>query len=373
MKIVAPHFFDVSLKCHHYVYLNISDKPKAPDTFVMNELPELSGELEMVSAKLAYDALEEYLQCNTEIADFFSSSGKMASEDSMHERAFNNINERLQDLLRIQCESGDKPHLDLFQLVAKQMAETTCKVIYTVSMNDKLKTERDKMKEERDTDSLTGLLNRRAFDERLHEAVAKSGRKTPLCMLIVDLDQFKWVNDKYGHPAGDDVLREFAESIPIDENGQRILRASDIFARYGGDEFVLLLFNSNIDQACIVAHRILAALERKTFRVGSNGSAQQIKLSASIGISQYQGKRRDPKGKKMVKQTDHHLFMMKGTRRDRYGVENERRGNIACNGRVLTKDEIDRILKENPDMLFPVDSVMINRSNISTALLAPAV
>jgi diguanylate cyclase (GGDEF)-like protein len=86
------------------------------------------------------------------------------------------------------------------------------------------------------TDALTGLSNRRSFDQALEREVARAQRYLrPLCLLLIDLDNFKLYNDKHGHLRGDELLREFAQLLRTN------LRSSDMVARFGGDEFVVIL------------------------------------------------------------------------------------------------------------------------------------
>src|SRR5437899_713505 len=100
-------------------------------------------------------------------------------------------------------------------------------------------------------DALTGLANRRALDERLEEELDRARRyRTHLSLVLVDIDDFKQVNDRYGHQSGDDLLRAFATAL----SGS--LRELDLAARFGGEEFALLLPGTPSGGACIVAEQI---------------------------------------------------------------------------------------------------------------------
>ena len=125
-------------------------------------------------------------------------------------------------------------------------------------------------------DPQTGLLNLRAFDEEFERAIARSERNgSVLALLFIDLDDFKMVNDRYGHRAGDCVLREAAARL------RACTREVDTLARYGGDEFVVVLEGlDEVKDAETVAKRIVAGLAR-----GFSYESAQIELSASVGIA----------------------------------------------------------------------------------------
>lgn len=124
-----------------------------------------------------------------------------------------------------------------------------------------------------DHDGLTGLLNRRAFEHRLHQRLDLRPRADGLALLWLDLDHFKAVNDRYGHPAGDAVLRAVAATI------ERSCRAEDLCARLGGEEFALAVAASDAAASAVVAERLREAIA--TLVVDWHGTA--IRMTASIG------------------------------------------------------------------------------------------
>ncbi len=124
-------------------------------------------------------------------------------------------------------------------------------------------------------DGLTGLLNHKAFLDRFEEEISRAGRFNQMLGLVVlDLDKFKLVNDNYGHLYGDYVLREVAQVIS--EN----VRAIDVVGRYGGEEFAVLLVNTDIKQCLPLAQRIVQSIAEKTFLEG--GIAVNITISAGM-------------------------------------------------------------------------------------------
>jgi diguanylate cyclase (GGDEF)-like protein len=127
-----------------------------------------------------------------------------------------------------------------------------------------------------DRDQLTGFFNHRYLQERLGEEVVRAGRsKTPLSFLMIDLDDLKLVNDTFGHLFGDRVLAWTAERI------RATLRMSDVAARYGGDEFAVILPDTDRDGADRAAERILDAFASGPFEPGDRGP---VPIGVSIGI-----------------------------------------------------------------------------------------
>ena len=128
-------------------------------------------------------------------------------------------------------------------------------------------------------DALTGLNNRRQFEIRLKEQYAIANRQnTPLCAIMLDIDYFKKFNDTYGHAVGDAVLRTTADVI------KKQLREYDIPSRYGGEEFCILLPQTNTDEAKVVAERLRSAVENTGVTVEK--TKEPIKLTISVGLAQ---------------------------------------------------------------------------------------
>lgn len=144
----------------------------------------------------------------------------------------------------------------------------------------KLEASRELLREQASTDPLTHLKNRRAFGEIGHRYFALAKRhRHDLAMVMLDIDHFKEINDAYGHPAGDRVLVNIARTLT------RSTRAGDTPARLGGEEFAILLPNTNRAGATLLAERIRLAVERKPFEV-SSGSVQ---VTTSIGVASFGG------------------------------------------------------------------------------------
>jgi diguanylate cyclase (GGDEF)-like protein len=140
----------------------------------------------------------------------------------------------------------------------------------------RMQAERSLLKRYALTDSLTGLPNRLAFETTLERDYTLSLRtRQPLSLIMLDLDRFKRVNDTYGHNRGDAVLAQLAQVL------QSVIRGSDHPARWGGEEFVIVLPNSTTLEAAVLAERIRKAVEKEDFQVGA--------LTVSLGVAQLEG------------------------------------------------------------------------------------
>lgn len=129
------------------------------------------------------------------------------------------------------------------------------------------------------TDDITGLYNTRYLEIVLDREFSLAKRnKTPFTVLFLDLDHFKKINDSHGHLVGSRILNEVGQEI------KKTLRESDITFRYGGDEFVMVLTQTQLKDALMVAERIRAKIEKKRFLAREN---MDIRLTASIGVAAY--------------------------------------------------------------------------------------
>jgi two-component system cell cycle response regulator len=128
------------------------------------------------------------------------------------------------------------------------------------------------------TDTLTGLYNRRYMESHVGTLVAEAtSQDRPLTVLVLDIDHFKAINDAYGHDAGDDALREFAVRI------RKSIRGIDLACRYGGEEFVVLMPDTDLTIATVVAERLRRRIASQPFAIEQGG--RHIDVTTSIGIA----------------------------------------------------------------------------------------
>ncbi|MCO7518184.1 MULTISPECIES: sensor domain-containing diguanylate cyclase [unclassified Pseudomonas] len=168
------------------------------------------------------------------------------------------------------------------------------------------------------TDSLTGLGNRRRLDAVLDSEIRRARRQGhALALVMLDLDYFKAYNDRYGHPAGDQCLRRFAEVLR-----QALKRPGDLAVRYGGEEFTLLLPNTDAQGASQIVQEILALLRRQGM-VHAGSPLGLVSASAGIAVSAPTGEQVTPEN--LMAAADAALYQAKRQGRDRYclaaGVE----------------------------------------------------
>lgn len=157
-------------------------------------------------------------------------------------------------------------------------------------------------------DELTLMLTRRAFFESadLYFEIARREQKQ-FAMLMVDLDHFKKINDQYGHAFGDKVLRSFGALL------KQTKRKSDIVGRFGGEEFVFLLPNTDLAGAVEYTERFHTKLKERSLISGGNA----VPLTVSIGVALYDGTDKDGEIKTLIANADHALYQAKETGRDK--------------------------------------------------------
>ncbi len=191
-------------------------------------------------------------------------------------------------------ESGDAVHKKL---------EDTTKTLQT------LKREFEHAKTELLQDFLTGVMNRKGFDESLTKSVNE--KEGSLCVLVLDIDFFKKFNDKHGHLVGDEVLKFVAKNV------QKVVRGNDILARVGGEEFAVILPETPLLGAVTVAENVRAAISR--LKLERKGGTEKLEtITVSIGAAQY---RQGESLEAFVHRGDKALYHAKNSGRNRVSTE----------------------------------------------------
>ncbi|WP_081646883.1 GGDEF domain-containing protein [Limisalsivibrio acetivorans] len=161
---------------------------------------------------------------------------------------------------------------------------------------DKLKNHLQKYRTESITDHLTGLFNRKYLEIKLSEEAERFGRHgEPFCMVMLDIDDFKHINDTYGHLIGDQVLKHIARIV------KESVRKTDFAFRYGGEEFTFMLLNANLENSCKIAEQIREKVESTNFAIKDNS----FNVTVTMGVAQYQ---KDEEPESVLDRADKNLY-----------------------------------------------------------------
>jgi two-component system cell cycle response regulator len=174
--------------------------------------------------------------------------------------------------------------------------------------NDRLRASVQQTIELAITDDLTGLHNRRYLDTHMKLLIDRaSARGRPLSICITDIDRFKLVNDTYGHDAGDEVLREFANRV------RATVRGADLACRFGGEEFVIVMPDTTPEMAAIVAERLRLMVEGRAFGISQEDTV--LTITASLGIATLRP--HEDTAEALLKRADTALYQAKNNGRNR--------------------------------------------------------
>lgn len=188
-----------------------------------------------------------------------------------------------------------------YELHASYVHEVDLTRIYVTDITERKRTE-GIIQRLATTDSLTGIVNRHEFSRILSIEMARTDRYgVPMSLVMYDIDNFKGVNDSFGHAVGDDVLRSVTDLIKAD------IRLTDVLARWGGEEFMVLMPHSNLEGASSAAEKLRLTLARESFdRVGS--------VTASFGVSEFVPQE---DANALIKRVDDALYRAKESGRNR--------------------------------------------------------
>ena len=192
------------------------------------------------------------------------------------------------------------------------------------------------------TDGLTGLYNRRYMESHLGTLVEQAAaRGKPLTVLVLDIDYFKAINDTHGHDAGDDVLREFAIRM------RKSIRGIDLACRYGGEEFVVVMPETDMAVAAIVAERLRRRIASEPFAIEQGGRSIEVTISIGIAGARAAG----DNAAAVLKRADQALYRAKRDGRNRVGRRRGVRVNRA-HGQPVMFSGCTRILVARKSITF---------------------
>ncbi len=187
----------------------------------------------------------------------------------------------------------------------KRDAEMVREVLTIMRMGISHALQIETLEERATSDGLTGLLNQKTFRQQLTNVLSRLDTRYECAVIMADIDHFKRVNDTYGHPAGDEVLRKTAKIV------QKTIRKADIAARYGGEEFVMFLHHADRAKAVQVAERLRLVIEQTRFDFGG----KEVGVTASMGIACYPSDGRE--SRELLAHADEALYRSKEEGRNR--------------------------------------------------------
>ncbi|MGI5308750.1 sensor domain-containing diguanylate cyclase [Rheinheimera sp. WS51] len=282
------------------------------------------------------NALPYFYQCMQNNLIFsVSDTSKLPADAHAEKKEFER--EDIQSVLCCAMRSGDKligfvgcdmvsrtrnwtsNDLRRLKLVGEMIANTLQNIAFRrslQSMQQQLLLANAELQQQAMQDGLTGIANRRQFDQCLQEELNRSARsQTPLSVVLLDIDRFKCYNDHYGHQAGDDVLKKVASCL-----SQVLKRQGDLAARYGGEEFVLILPDSNLTDALNVSKKIQQLLAE--LAIEHKHSDVSNYLTVSIGCSSLIATKHS-KPCQLIKAADTALYAAKSNGRNRVEASGE--------------------------------------------------
>jgi diguanylate cyclase (GGDEF)-like protein len=204
-------------------------------------------------------------------------------------------------------EELGKLNLSYEQLVMKLKQEK----MKVESLAKELKKANEKLRELAFRDELTNLYNYRYFRELLDREIHRAERYSHvLSLIMIDIDHFKKINDTYGHPQGDIILRSIASMF------EKVIRKSDTPARYGGEEFVIILPETDLKGAVIIAERLRKLVEDSEIDIGG----QRVKVTISLGVTMYNPTKNKKTKEDIIDAADRALYNSKQTGRNKLSI-----------------------------------------------------
>jgi len=245
-------------------------------------------------------SIDDFNAKNLKISDFFVQCNGFfyPSENEDWLESIKNTQDKTKKVVSILDKQG-KPRSFLVSI--RHIKDTTLTIVILTEVTS-LTLEKRVFEHKAYTDRLTNIHNRAYFDMEADKEMARSKREnTPLSMIILDIDKFKDVNDNYGHLVGDEILKELAKIIKQNR------RETDTFARWGGEEFVVILPNTTLKDSKKVAEYLRAMVEKHTFKDG-------LHITCSFGVAQLG--ENDTK-EKLLNRADDALYRAKENGRNR--------------------------------------------------------
>jgi diguanylate cyclase (GGDEF)-like protein len=232
----------------------------------------------------------------------------------------------------------EKKHLEIIDAARTELADLSSELLNQVHRQAQCL---DQLKQQVGLDSMTQLYNHERFMEILHQEISRAARyKTPLSIIMADVDHFKSINDFFGHQAGDHALK------CVSANLKKLLRDSDQIARYGGEEFAIILPMTTLKEALLTGERLRKSIESQKITYNE----RSISVTMSFGIASWE-KNREIDVEGFIKTVDEALYDAKNTGRNRCCSYKDQNPNQAPSLTVLVIDDEEVVLVTVTKML----------------------
>ena len=271
-----------------------------------NNIVVLSNGKEIKNGNLAFlnffgfDTIDEFIQSKHCLQDFFiAGDGFLSAQEGVDSLRLLMQEQEKENLVKMYDKKRETERI----FVIKAAIYPGEDQLFIVSLTDisEIENNRKLLKTIATTDKLTKIFNRFKFDEVLSVETSRSRRyKAPLSLMVFDIDLFKNVNDKYGHDTGDTLLGEITTIV------KNIIRSIDAFARWGGDEFAIILPSTTLENGVILAEKIRDAIQKHNFNIEET-------VSVSIGVAEYINGESE---QELLKRTDTMLYKSKSLGRN---------------------------------------------------------
>jgi diguanylate cyclase len=255
-----------------------------------------------------------------EIIDLMTAA--LAGMDSENQDFYGNIRsqgERFEEITRLDDIKRIKSELlrevEKMRAMVRDKESTDQKSLDALSSQvDTLKKELDEARQSANTDGLTGVKNRKALDNHLKSLVDRNSvTRSPFSLLMMDIDDFKKLNDTYGHTVGDRMLVAFTEKC------RSSVRSDDFLARYGGEEFTLILPGASLRNAAKKGKQLCRSIAASRYAADDSPNPDAISITVSIGVSAY---RKGDTVESVVDRADRCLYKAKADGKNRVVAEN---------------------------------------------------
>jgi diguanylate cyclase (GGDEF)-like protein len=301
----ASKWLNSSFKIVKKYFESVTSRIKELEQFIVDTMRHLHETEEHVISEV--NSIQETYNENNEFAQNLSMNMERISQDFDEVKDLKTLKKEVMGTIgNINKCIDEKSELDMQRLKEKEkkLKSLGRRINDITKEADEIKKKAEKLEQESLLDKLTGVNNRKAYDNRVTETIAGLKRyKVPSSLMLCDIDYFKKINDAYGHKVGDLALKKFAALL------NEKLRATDFVARYGGEEFAVILPHIPLDKAKAAGESVRAYINQSVFSYKEN----EILLTVSIGVSTF---RKNDTASSVFDRADRALYLAKHSGRN---------------------------------------------------------